>query len=119
MRRDVVTQIIVEYPSGCENFATRLEAERFINANLEEEEPVAVWVEEVNGKKKYDLHLRKKTEKSTLWINAQTEAQEKTPDRRRFFLGDLKFSIPDSSFGQTSGANRQCSLPDRTEPAAP
>ena len=43
MRRDVVTQIIVEYPSGCENFATRLEAERFINANLEEEEPVAVW----------------------------------------------------------------------------
>ena len=39
MRRDVVTQIIVEYPSGCENFATRLEAERFINANLEEEEP--------------------------------------------------------------------------------
>lgn len=52
MRRDVVTQIIVEYPSGCENFATRLEAERFINANLEEEEPVAVWVEEVNGKKK-------------------------------------------------------------------
>ena len=89
MRRDVVTQIIVEYPSGCENFATRLEAERFINANLEEEEPVAVW------------------------------AQEKTPDRRRFFLGDLKFSIPDSSFGQTSGANRQCSLPDRTEPAAP
>ena len=57
MRRDVVTQIIVEYPSGCENFATRLEAERFINANLEEEEPVAVWVEEVNGKKKYDLHF--------------------------------------------------------------
>ena len=52
MRRDVVTQIIVEYPSGCENFATRLEAERFINANLEEEEPVAVWVEEVNGTKK-------------------------------------------------------------------
>ena len=51
MRRDVVTQIIVEYPSGCENFATRLEAERFINAN------VAVWVEEVNGKKKYDLHF--------------------------------------------------------------
>ena len=57
MRRDVVTQIIVEYPSGCENFATRLEAERFINANLEEEEPVAVWVEEVNGKKKSDLHF--------------------------------------------------------------
>ena len=62
MRRDVVTQIIVEYPSGCENFATRLEAERFINANLEEEEPVAVWVEEVNGKKKYDSTLPKKTE---------------------------------------------------------
>ncbi|MBS1329934.1 MAG: hypothetical protein HP035_04810 [Parasutterella sp.] len=57
MRRDVVTQIIVEYPSGCENFATRLEAERFINANLEEEEPVAVWVEEDDGKKKYDLHF--------------------------------------------------------------
>ena len=57
MRRDVVTQIIVEYPSGSENSATRLEAERFINANLEEEEPVAVWVEEVNGKKKYDLHF--------------------------------------------------------------
>lgn len=58
MRRDVVTQIIVEYPSGCENFATRLEAERFINANLEEEESRGGFgVEEVNGKKKYDLHF--------------------------------------------------------------
>lgn len=55
MRRDVVTQIIVEYPDGCENFATKSEAERFINANLDIEEPVAIWVEEVNGKKKYDL----------------------------------------------------------------
>lgn len=57
MRRDVVTQVIVEYPDGCENFATKLEAERFINANLDEEEPVAAWLEEINGKKKYDYRL--------------------------------------------------------------
>lgn len=57
MRRDVVVEVIVQYPNGCENFATKMEAERYINANLEEEVPTAAWVEEINGKKKYDLHL--------------------------------------------------------------
>ena len=57
MRRDVVTQVIVEYSDGCENFATKLEAERFINANLDIEEPRAAWLEEINGKKKYDYQL--------------------------------------------------------------
>ncbi|MEF9942896.1 MAG: hypothetical protein RR101_00730 [Burkholderiaceae bacterium] len=36
MRRDVVTQVILEYEDGAENFATRFEAERFIAANLPE-----------------------------------------------------------------------------------
>lgn len=57
MRRDVVVEVIVQYPNGCENFATKMEAERYINAHLEEEEPIAAWVEEINGKKKYDLQL--------------------------------------------------------------
>jgi hypothetical protein len=57
MRRDVVTQIIVEYPDGCENFATKLEAEDYINAHLDEETPIAAWVEVINGPKKYDLEL--------------------------------------------------------------
>ena len=57
MRRDVVVEVIVQYPNGCENFATKMEAERYINANLEEEVPTAAWVEEINGKKKYDLQL--------------------------------------------------------------
>ena len=77
MRRDVVTQIIVEYPSGCENFATRLEAERFINANLEEEELWRFGLRKSTERKNTTSILRKKTEKSTLWINAQTEAQKK------------------------------------------
>ena len=86
MRRDVVTQIIVEYPSGCENFATRLEAERFINANLEEEEPVAVWVEEVNGKKEIRPPLcRRKRRNPHCGLRLKQRPKEKTPDRRRFF----------------------------------
>ena len=107
MRRDVVTQIIVEYPSGCENFATRLEAERFINANLEEEEPVAVWVEEVNGKKKYDLHFAEEKRRNPhcgLRLKARHKEKRGSP---AFSLDvNLSFSIPDSSFGQISEANR-------------
>ena len=57
MRRDVVVEVIVQYPNGCENFATKMEAEIYINANLEAEVPTAAWVEEINGKKKYDLQL--------------------------------------------------------------
>lgn len=57
MRRDVVVEVIVQYPDGIENFATRLEAERYINFNLDERVPAAAWVEEINGKKKYDLRL--------------------------------------------------------------
>lgn len=57
MRRDVVTQIIVQYHDGCENFATKLEAENYINTYIDEEEPIAAWVEEINGEKKYDLEL--------------------------------------------------------------
>ena len=37
MRRDCVTQVIVEWPNGeFENFATPFEAERFINIELDE-----------------------------------------------------------------------------------
>ncbi|WP_302178683.1 hypothetical protein [Parasutterella excrementihominis] len=34
-----------------------MEKARISCQSREEEEPVAVWVEEVNGKKKYDLHF--------------------------------------------------------------
>lgn len=70
MRRDVVTQIIVEYPSGCENFATRLEAERFINANLEKKNPWRFGSRKLTVRRNTTSTLPKKTEKSTLWIKA-------------------------------------------------
>lgn len=57
MRRDVVVQVIVEYDDGCENFATKFEAEQYINAHLDEEEPRAAWCEEINGKKKFDYQI--------------------------------------------------------------
>lgn len=51
MRRDVVTQVIVEYEDGLENFATRFEAERFIAANPGET-PLAAWLEDMQGRQK-------------------------------------------------------------------
>ncbi|MBQ8829315.1 MAG: hypothetical protein IJ022_04385 [Burkholderiaceae bacterium] len=57
MRRDVVTQVIVQYADGCENFATVFEAECYINTYLSEEEPIAAWLEVINGPKKYDFVL--------------------------------------------------------------
>ena len=47
MRRDVVTEVIVDYGDFVENFATPLEAQDFINGNLEELDwPVAAWLED-------------------------------------------------------------------------
>lgn len=52
MRRDVVTEVIVDYGDFAENFATVLEAKDFINGNLDELDwPVAVWLEDSNGRK--------------------------------------------------------------------
>ena len=58
MRRDVVTEVIVDYGDFVENFATVLEAKNFINANLDELDwPVAVWLEDSNGRKKWDYKI--------------------------------------------------------------
>lgn len=58
MRRDVVTEVIVDYGDFTENFATEFEAKAFINANLEELDwPVAVWLEDSNGRKKWDYKI--------------------------------------------------------------
>ena len=58
MRRDVVTEVIVDYGDFVENFATALEAQSFINANYDElEAPVAVWLEDMNGRKKWDYQI--------------------------------------------------------------
>ena len=58
MRRDVVTEVIVDYGDFAENFATVLEAKDFINTNLDELDwPVAVWLEDSNGRKKWDYRL--------------------------------------------------------------
>ncbi len=48
MRRDVVTQVVLIYEDGIENFATRFEAERFIAANLPELPQSAV-LEDMQG----------------------------------------------------------------------
>ncbi len=59
MRRDLVTQVIVRWSDGEEdNFATPLEAERFINAMLEELDlPEAAWLEDMQGNKKWDYAI--------------------------------------------------------------
>ena len=58
MRRDVVTEVIVDYGDFVENFATVLEAKDFINANLDELDwPVTVWLEDSNGRKKWDYKI--------------------------------------------------------------
>lgn len=48
MRRDTVTQVILQYADGLENFATRLEAERFIEAHFPDL-PEAAWLEDMAG----------------------------------------------------------------------
>lgn len=58
MRHDVVTEVIVDYGDFVENFATPLEAQDFINGNLEELDwPVAAWLEDSSGRKKWDYQL--------------------------------------------------------------
>lgn len=59
MRRDCVTQVIVEWPDGeIDNFATPFEAERYINAMIDElGEPSAAWLEDMHGVKKWDYSI--------------------------------------------------------------
>ena len=58
MRRDVITEVIVDYGDFVENFATPLEVQDFINGNLEELDwPVAAWLEDSSGRKKWDYQL--------------------------------------------------------------
>ncbi len=59
MRRDCVTQVIVCWPDGeIDNFATPFEAERYINAMLDElGEPEAAWLEDMKGNKKWDYAI--------------------------------------------------------------
>ena len=59
MRRDCVTQVIVQWADGeIDNFATPFEAERNINAMLEELDlPVAAWLEDMKGNKKWDYDI--------------------------------------------------------------
>lgn len=59
MRRDCVTQVIVQWADGeIDNFATSFEAERYINAMLEELDlPVAAWLEDMKGNKKWDYDI--------------------------------------------------------------
>lgn len=59
MRRDCVTQVIVQWADGeIDNFATPFEAERYVNAMLEELDlPVAAWLEDMKGNKKWDYDI--------------------------------------------------------------
>ena len=46
MRRDVVTEVMVDYGDFVENFATVLEAQDYINNNLDELDwPISAWLE--------------------------------------------------------------------------
>lgn len=59
MRRDLVTQVIVEWADGeVDNFATPFEAERYINAMLDElDVPTRAWLEDMAGNKKWDYNI--------------------------------------------------------------
>lgn len=59
MRRDCVTQVIVQWADGeIDNFATPFEAERYVNAMLKELDlPVAAWLEDMKGNKKWDYDI--------------------------------------------------------------
>lgn len=59
MRRDCVTQVIVQWADGeIDNFATPFEAERYVSAMLEELDlPVAAWLEDMKGNKKWDYDI--------------------------------------------------------------
>lgn len=59
MRRDCVTQVIVCWSDGEEdNFATPFEAENYINYMLDElGEPIAAWLEDMSGRKKWDYRI--------------------------------------------------------------
>lgn len=59
MRRDCVTQVIVQWADGeIDNFATPFEAERYVNTMLEELDlPVAAWLEDMKGNKKWDYDI--------------------------------------------------------------
>ena len=59
MRRDCVTQVIVDWGDGeWENFATPFEAERYINAMIDElDVPLTAWLEDMQGRKKWDYEI--------------------------------------------------------------
>ena len=58
MTRDVVTEVIVDYGEFVENFATTLEAQSFIESNLDELDlPIAVWLEDSSGRKKWNFKI--------------------------------------------------------------
>lgn len=59
MRRDCVTQVIVQWSGGqWDNFATPLEAEQYINYMLDDLGlPIAAWLEDMNGNKKWDFNI--------------------------------------------------------------
>ena len=58
MRRDTVTQVIVDYGDFEENFATPYEAQQFITAYEDEYGlPRAAWLEDMSGHKKWDYKV--------------------------------------------------------------
>ncbi len=59
MRRDCVTQVIVEWSNGeWDNFATPIEAQNAINALLDELDiPTRAWLEDMKGNKKWDYDI--------------------------------------------------------------
>ena len=59
MRRDLVTQVIVEWADGeVDNFATPFEAERYINAMLDDlDVPPRAWLEDMAGNKEWDYDI--------------------------------------------------------------
>ena len=59
MRRDCVTQVVVTWRDGeIDNFAPPFEAERFINAAIEDlGEPESAWLEDMHGNKKWDYSI--------------------------------------------------------------
>lgn len=58
MRRDLVVEVILDYSGQCENFATTLEAEEFMQDNYEEYgPPTSAWLEDTHGNRKWNYDI--------------------------------------------------------------
>jgi hypothetical protein len=74
MRRDVVTEVFVQFDDGVENFATRFEAERFLDSCGDE--PRAAWLEDAQGQVLARYRITRTPEGGVALLDAEAGAAD-------------------------------------------